>query len=157
MRWAAGRPFVLDLAHLNARTFWQVAEATEGPLVVTHTAAAALVRHHRNLDDDQLRAISERAGLVGLGFVPGFLRDGARARVSDAADHLDHIRSVAGTGILAIGSDLGGTRDTVRGLGSVGSIEKLCAELDRRGWPPSDSSALCWRNARRVLGTILDS
>jgi hypothetical protein len=88
----------------NVRTFWQVAEATQGPLVVTHSAAAALVTHHRNLDDDQLQAISKCAGLVGLAFVSGSLHDRARARVSDAADHLDHIRSVAGPAAVAIGT-----------------------------------------------------
>jgi membrane dipeptidase len=155
LRWAQGRPLVLDYAHLNRRTFWQVVELTDGPVVITHGAANALVRHDRNLDDDQLDAVRERNGVVGLALASSLLRADRRARVADAADHLDHIRSVAGVAAAAIGSDLGGARETVHRLASVGRLPTLLAELELRGWSRADRDALAWGNAHRVLTAIL--
>jgi membrane dipeptidase len=156
LRWAQGRPLVLDFAHLNRRTFWRVAELTDGPLVITHGASYALVKHQRNLDDQQLRAVRDRNGVIGLAAVSSFLRADRRATVADAADHLDHIRSVAGIGAVAVGSDLGGALKTVRGLASVRTLATLLAELELRGWTRAERNALAWGNAHRVLTAILD-
>ena len=69
---------LVDVSHLNERGFWDVAELSAAPLVASHSGAHVLCASPRNLTDDQLRAIGERGGLVGINFHVGFLRaDGA--------------------------------------------------------------------------------
>ncbi|WP_327670621.1 MULTISPECIES: dipeptidase [unclassified Streptomyces] len=74
------------------------------------------------------------------------------ATVSTVADHLDHMREVAGVDHIGIGGDYDGTAFTPDGLDDVSGYPNLIAELAARGWSHDDLSKLTWRNAVRVLG-----
>ncbi|MEU9913275.1 dipeptidase [Streptomyces sp. NPDC051001] len=78
------------------------------------------------------------------------------ATVSTVADHLDHMREVAGIDHLGIGGDYDGTAFTPDGLDDVSGYPNLIAELLDRGWSRSDLAKLTWRNAVRVLGAAED-
>ncbi|MEU6843724.1 dipeptidase [Streptomyces sp. NPDC046716] len=73
------------------------------------------------------------------------------ATVSTVADHLDHMREVAGVDHIGIGGDYDGTAFTPDGLNDVSGYPNLVAELLDRGWSKDDLSKLTWRNAVRVL------
>lgn len=73
------------------------------------------------------------------------------ATTATAADHLDHMRDVAGIDHLGIGGDYDGVPSTPAGLDDVASYPNLLAELLGRGWSPSDLAKLTWQNALRVL------
>ncbi|MGV9992639.1 dipeptidase [Streptomyces sp. NPDC003374] len=78
------------------------------------------------------------------------------ATVSTVADHLDHMREVAGVDHLGIGGDYDGTAFTPDGLDDVSGYPNLLAELLDRGWSTSDLAKLTWQNAVRVLGAAED-
>ncbi|KOG35298.1 dipeptidase [Streptomyces resistomycificus] len=78
------------------------------------------------------------------------------ATVSTVADHLDHMREVAGVDHLGIGGDYDGTAFTPDGLGDVSGYPNLLAELLDRGWSKADLAKLTWQNAVRVLGAAED-
>lgn len=78
------------------------------------------------------------------------------ATVSTVADHLDHMREVAGIDHLGIGGDYDGTAFTPDGLDDVSGYPNLVAELLDRGWSRSDLAKLTWQNAVRVLGAAED-
>jgi len=78
------------------------------------------------------------------------------ATVSTVADHLDHMREVAGIDHLGIGGDYDGTAFTPDGLNDVSGYPNLIAELLDRGWSKSDLAKLTWENAVRVLGAAED-
>ncbi|MFJ9742676.1 dipeptidase [Streptomyces sp. NPDC101166] len=78
------------------------------------------------------------------------------ATVSTVADHLDHMREVAGIDHLGIGGDYDGTAFTPDGLGDVSGYPNLVAELLDRGWSKPDLAKLTWQNAVRVLGAAED-
>ncbi|MFH9859689.1 dipeptidase [Streptomyces sp. NPDC017202] len=78
------------------------------------------------------------------------------ATVATVADHLDHMREVAGVDHLGIGGDYDGTAFTPEGLGDVSGYPRLLAELLERGWSTSDLAKLTWQNAVRVLGAAED-
>ena len=67
------------------------------------------------------------------------------------ADHLDHMREVAGVDHIGIGGDFDGTAFTPQGLEDVSGYPNLIAELLGRGWSQADLSKLTWGNAVRVL------
>ncbi|MEV0221164.1 dipeptidase [Streptomyces sp. NPDC050704] len=73
------------------------------------------------------------------------------ATVSTVADHLDHMREVAGVDHIGIGGDYDGTAFTPDGLNDVSGYPNLIAELLDRGWSPPDLAKLTWQNAVRVL------
>ncbi|MBJ7904987.1 dipeptidase [Streptomyces sp. DSM 110735] len=78
------------------------------------------------------------------------------ATVSTVADHLDHMREVAGIDHLGIGGDYDGTPFTPDGLNDVSGYPNLIAELLDRGWSKPDLAKLTWQNAVRVLGAAED-
>lgn len=64
---------VVDLAHASVQTFWDVIERSEGPLLVSHANAKAVMDHPRNLDDEELGALRERGGVIGVVLYPGYV------------------------------------------------------------------------------------
>ncbi|WP_225099061.1 dipeptidase [Streptomyces sp. CoH27] len=78
------------------------------------------------------------------------------ATVATVADHLDHMREVAGIDHLGIGGDYDGTAFTPDGLNDVSGYPNLLAELLERGWSKADLAKLTWKNAVRVLGAAED-
>lgn len=73
------------------------------------------------------------------------------ATVDTAADHLDHMREVAGVDHLGLGGDFDGTDHITAGLEDVSTYPRLIAELLRRGWSDQDLAKLTWANPLRVL------
>ncbi|GAQ55491.1 dipeptidase [Streptomyces acidiscabies] len=78
------------------------------------------------------------------------------ATVATVADHLDHMREVAGVDHLGIGGDYDGTAFTPEGLRDVSGYPNLLTELLDRGWSRADLAKLTWQNAVRVLGAAED-
>jgi membrane dipeptidase len=73
------------------------------------------------------------------------------ATLAQVADHVDHIRKVAGAEHVGIGSDFDGISYTPVGLEDVSTFPQLFAELIRRGWSDDDLRKLAGRNLLRVL------
>ncbi|WP_030572694.1 dipeptidase [Streptomyces aureocirculatus] len=78
------------------------------------------------------------------------------ATVATVADHLDHMREVAGVDHIGIGGDYDGTAFTPDGLDDVAGYPNLIAELFDRGWSRTDLAKLTWQNAVRALGAAED-
>ena len=85
---------------------------------------------------DSLRAWNSRAPAVTM---------------QQVADHLDHIRKIAGIDHVGIGSDFDGISSVPAGLEDVGKFPDLIAELLRRGWTEADVKKLAGLNVLRVL------
>jgi membrane dipeptidase len=66
---------MVDVSHVSDKTFWDVLETTQAPLIASHSSARALTGHPRNLTDGQLRAIAANHGVVMVNFYPAFLSD----------------------------------------------------------------------------------
>ncbi|OON73043.1 dipeptidase [Streptomyces tsukubensis] len=88
-----------------------------------------------------------------------FERDNPRPvpTVATVADHLDHMREVAGVDHVGVGGDYDGTAFTPAGLDDVSGYPNLVAELLGRGWSTADLSKLTWKNAVRALRDAEDA
>lgn len=142
---------VVDVSHLSEAAFWQVLEATHGPVVATHSNAAAIHPHPRNLTDDQLRALARRGGVVGVNFVPEFL---GGARLHHVVRHVRHMVEVMGPDHVALGSDFDGTSKTPEGLADVSRLPALTAALLQSGLGPETVRKILGENALRVFRTV---
>jgi membrane dipeptidase len=74
-----------------------------------------------------------------------------KATLGDVADHIEHIRHVAGIEHVGIGSDFDGISDEPAGLEDVSTFPALFAELARRGWSDDDLAQLAGGNLLRVM------
>lgn len=142
---------VIDVSHLSARSFWDVLTASRGPVIATHSNAAGLTPHPRNLSDDQLRAIARRGGVVGVNFYPPFTGGAALAQV---LAHADYLVKVMGVDHVALGSDFDGFSQRVRGLEDVSKLPNLTAGLLARGYSPTQVRKIVGGNALRVFRQV---
>ena len=83
-------------------------------------------------------------------FVPTFIASG-KARLSHVADHMDHVRRIAGADHVGIGSDFDGMPSVPTGLADVSMFPALTEELLRRGWPEEDVKKALGLNVLRVM------
>lgn len=145
---------LVDLSHLNAKGFWDVAEISTAPLVATHSNAHALSPTPRNLTDEQLDAVANSGGLVGLNFNVGFLRpDGDGSAPTSLHEIVEHARYIAdriGVAHLALGSDFDGAV-MPSDLQDVTRLPALVDELLAHGFNEEDVKAIAYRNWVRVL------
>ena len=145
---------VIDVSHLNERGFWEVAELSAAPLVASHSGAHVLCASPRNLTDDQLRAVGERRGVVGINFFVGFLRadgeDEADTPLALIAEHAAHVAQVAGPACVALGSDFDGATMPAA-LGDVTGLPALLDTLRGAGFTEAELEGVAAGNWRRVL------
>lgn len=140
---------VLDLTGCPPTAAHRIAAASKSPVIVSNTAAAALNPHPGNVTDEVLLALREANGLAMVTFDTARTGDSLHA----VADHIDHVRAVAGPHCVGLGAGFGtepaNTRPT--GLTDPSGYPHLIAELLDRGWPESDLALLTWGNTQRVL------
>jgi membrane dipeptidase len=145
---------LLDLAHLNERGFWDVAQITDSPLVVTHTAVYEICPSTRNLTDEQIDAVGQTNGVIGVIFEPMNLRrDGQPADdtpLDAIVQHIDYIAQRIGVDHVAFGSDFDGA-DMPAALGDAAGLPRLVDALRDHGFNADAVEKITCRNWFRVL------
>lgn len=143
---------VVDVSHLSERSFWDVAaEMQSRPFIATHSNAAGLTPHRRNLSDDQLREIMKRGGVVGVNFYPSFT---GGPELTHVLDHIEYLVNISGPDHVALGSDFDGFSQTVAGLEDVSRLPNLTAGLLDRGFTPDLVLKILGGNVLRVFRQV---
>jgi len=145
---------MVDLSHLNEAGFWDVAKHSDQPLVATHSNAHAICAHSRNLTNDQLRAIADSDGMVGLNFAVAFLREDGRmladVPLSQVLKHLDHLMNILGEDRVGLGSDYDGAI-VPEELTTVTGLPRLRQAMKEHRYDDPLIEKLCHGNWLRVL------
>jgi membrane dipeptidase len=160
---------LVDVSHLSLASMRHVLEIATKPVIASHSSADALVSHHRNLPDDDLRAIAATGGVIGVNFFPLFVEASGRATIDDVVAHIAHIAEVAGIDHVGIGPDftkelaieLFGDRQpifdgielcaAVDGVEGPADLLKIAAALERRGFDDVAVRKVMGGNFLRVL------
>lgn len=142
---------VVDLAHINRRGFFDALSIMTKAPMVTHTGVSGVHAHWRNLDDEQIRAVAERGGAIGIIFARRFL---GGATLEAVVDHLVHLIKIAGDEVPALGSDFDGFVIPPEGLEDVACLPNLTAALSRRGVPVRSIEKILGGNVLRVLEAV---
>jgi membrane dipeptidase len=154
---------LVDISHLNETGFWDVIELSKDPIVATHSNCKALCNHHRNLTDDQIKALAEKGGVLNLSFCKNFIMDAVNPRnsgaprnvgVEDWLDHLDHAVELVGTDHVGIGSDFDGGCG-IPGLDDITEIPNISRGMVARGYSNNDIEKILGTNNLRVFKKVL--
>jgi membrane dipeptidase len=143
---------ILDVTHLTDLGFSQAMDIYQGPVWASHHNCRSLVKHQRQLTDDQIRILIERGAVIGgvmdaWMLVEGWIRGvslpkAVGADLNRLIDHYDHICQIAGNADhIAIGSDLDGAFGTEQSpfdLETISDLQKLPDLLKKRGYKESD-------------------
>jgi membrane dipeptidase len=149
-----GLGIMLDLSHLNERGFWDVAAASNAPLVATHSNAHALSPNSRNLTDAQIDEIGRAGGIIGVTFHAGMLTEAGgidpSTPLARVVDHVDHIARRIGIDHVGFGSDFDGANVPAE-LGDAAGLPRLVDALQERGYSAAEIAKLAHANWLRVL------
>lgn len=168
---------ILDLAHASHATFVDVlARIGDAPIVVSHAACRAIHDHPRNVTDEQLRALADRGGLLGIMLHPLAI-DHERRTIARVIDHLEHAATVMGVERVCLGGDFVQRLSLVlpplaplpdglmpAGLEEGSAIENLAGPEDypalvealtARGWSAADIDAVTSANLLGLLRRAL--
>ncbi len=146
---------IIDVSHLAPAGFWDVSKLVNGPFIASHSNAAALCQHPRNLTDEQARCIADHGGVIGVNFCQPHLTDDKTANLDDVIDHIEHFWRVAGEDHVGLGSDYDGIDTPPEGLEDVTCLPLLIEELEKRGHSARRIEKFMGLNLLRVFATIL--
>jgi len=161
--------FILDVTHLCEETFWDTLACFSGPVWASHHNCRALVNDPRQLSDDQIRAVAERGGVIGLAMdtwmiVPGWEKrvttpEASGVSLDDALKHLDHICELLGNADhVGIGTDLDGgfgTEQSPKDVQSIADLAKIPSLLRERGFSELDVEKVAHGNFLELLRKAL--
>lgn len=145
---------MVDLSHLNARGFDDVAAISDAPLVATHSNAWAVTPHSRNLTDRQLDMIRDSDGMVGINFASAFLRPDGQMNAKFGLDilvrHFDHLVERLGEDRVGLGSDFDGAL-VPETIGDLSGLPNLIAAFREHGVDDDLLRKITHANWLRVL------
>jgi membrane dipeptidase len=146
---------IIDVSHVGIRTISDILAVTQNPIIASHSGARAIRDHYRNLYDDQIQAIANNGGVIGIVFYPPFLASPTPAYISDVIAHIDHIVNLVGTDHVAIGSDFDGIgTNVVVGLEDVTKYPDLTLALLQHGYTELEVAKFLGGNFRRVFEQV---
>ncbi|MBP5361177.1 MAG: membrane dipeptidase [Bacteroidaceae bacterium] len=144
---------MVDLSHGGVRSFYDALELSAAPIVCSHASCRALCDHPRNLDDEQMRALARKGGVMQVTLYPGFLRLDGEATILDAMAHLDHAIEVMGVDAVGLGTDFDGDGG-VPGLASASELINFTRQLLRRRYNEADIASIWGGNFLRVMDIV---
>jgi membrane dipeptidase len=142
---------LVDLSHVSDATMSDALDVSEAPVIFSHSSARALADVPRNVPDAILERLPANGGVVMVTFVPEYLSPDSTASVATVADHIDHIRDVAGIDHVGIGGDYDGISQEPDGLEDVSTYPVLFAELARRGYSDEEMAKVAGGNILRAM------
>jgi membrane dipeptidase len=146
---------MIDVSHLNEAGFWDVINHTTQPIIASHSCARTLCDHPRNLNDQQLKALAENQGVIGVNFCQDFLSPDGQASIDDVVKHICYIAETAGVDNVAFGSDFDGISEPPRGLEDASKFPDLVEKLFEVGFSTEEIKKISHGNFLRVLNTVL--
>lgn len=134
---------IVDVSHLNEKSFWDVMECSQRPVIASHSNVFNVQPHIRNLKDDQIKAIAKKGGVIGINFCRYFI--GYQRRAANLVYHIDYLVKLVGIDHVGLGSDFGILCGEVpKGLEDVSKLKNLTKELVVKGYKNSE--------IRKILG-----
>jgi membrane dipeptidase len=159
---------ILDVTHLCDECFWDALDCYDGPLWASHQNCRVLAPWNRQFADDQIKAVIERGGVLGMAFdaimmVPGWIHKRSKPadfqlKIERICDHIDHVCQLAGNARhVGIGTDLDGgygNEQTPMDLNSIADLQILPGLLRARGYSQADVEGIMWRNFVEFLRRV---
>jgi membrane dipeptidase len=151
---------ILDVTHLCDECFWDAMDIYDGPLWASHQNCRKLAPWNRQFADDQIKAVVQRGGILGMAFdaimmVPGWVHLKSKPadfqlKIERIVDHIDHICQIAGNAKhVGIGTDLDGgfgTEQTPMDLNTIADLQTIPGLLKKRGYTAKDIDGIMSRN-----------
>ncbi len=149
---------LIDTAHCSEKAFWAVMDLSDAPVVATHIGVrklALVIFKERNLSDEQIRAIADKGGLIGVIFCPWYLKRWSLfSKVEVLIANIKYIADRVGADHVALGSDMDGWLWNVRGIRDIRDLPKVTQALLNSGFSEEEVMKILGGNFIRVLKEV---
>lgn len=157
---------LVDVSHANEKSFWDIYEKTTKPFIASHSNVYSICPAARNLNDDQIKAIAARKGVIGMNAWPEFICE-QKPTAEKLADHIDYIANLVGIDHINLGFDFcdflktetlsfsESACDTTVGLEDASKIPRFLDILTKRGYKTEDIEKIAYKNIMRVIENVL--
>ncbi len=146
---------LLDVSHLNDKSFYDVASISTKPIIATHSNSRTICNHPRNLTDDMFRIIKESGGCVGINLYPLFVTENERCTTDDIITHIEHFMSLDGYRAIGVGADFDGTDDCLpEDIQDCQGIYRIFDKLKSIGTENTYIEKISHANFERVFGEV---
>jgi membrane dipeptidase len=146
---------VIDVSHSADKTVFDILDTSSAPVIASHSGIRAKRDFNRNLTEEQILAIGAHGGVIGVVFLPYFLREPEdKATIEDVIGCIDHICQLVGPDHAALGSDFDGFGGALPGLEDVTKMGAIGAGLRRRGFSEGDIAKVAGLNFLRVWDAV---
>ena len=147
---------MVDVSHTADSTFYDVLEATEAPVIASHSSVDGVKEHARNLSDDMLGALAKNGGVIHIDTVIKYIDPVERPKtpLSVFLDHIAHAIEVAGADHVGLGLDYGYDAPAPEGLEHSGKLEVVTYELLKRGYDEETVRKILGENTLRVMAEV---
>ena len=135
-----------DVSHLNEDGFWDIYDQMDLPPVASHSNCRWLCPVPRNLRKEQVRAIIEKGGFIGINFYTHFLTRRNASTLEDVFRHIDAICEMGGENVLGFGSDFDGIESSPQGLDGPADLPRLIDMLRLRGFNQEELEGIAGKN-----------
>ena len=147
---------LIDVSHLSDAGFWDVIKYSKNAIVASHSNCFSLCPFRRNLKDDQIKALSDKGGVIGVTYVPDFLtQDKRKANIEDVLNHIDYLIKIGGINCVGLGSDFDGTRALPLNLDGADKIPNITSGLIRRGYKENEILKILGGNFLRIIKEVI--
>jgi len=169
IHWMESKGMLIDVSHLNEKSFWDVVKYAKKPFIASHSNAKALCDVPRNLTDEQILAIKNADGLIGLNAFREFIDTSeSKQTLSAYVDHIVYMVDLAGIDHVGLGFDFvdyldedamgtfatGGLEYT-KDLENCTKAQGIVDELMQRAFSTEAINKICYGNFMRVLSKII--
>jgi len=120
---------ILDVSHINEAGFWDAHRLSTRPYMASHSNTYAITPHDRNLTNDQIRAMVDSGGIIGLVLYPQLLTQRDNANMNDIVAHISHFINLGAGANLGLGGDLDGFGTMPQGFTCVSSYGFLAEKI----------------------------
>ena len=148
---------IIDVSHANEHTFWDILNVSEKPVIASHSNCRSLCNVQRNLTDQQIVAIAEMGGLIGMNTYGPFIAEKEEERGARMlAKHARHIASIAGSEHIACGFDYTDflaeyANNSKHDLSMAKDAQRFPVALSEEGFSEEEIRNITFGNAFRFL------
>lgn len=165
---------MIDVAHCGVKTTLETIEASKDPVVVSHAGAHALNPSNKRLKtDDEIKALAEKGGVIGIHGGPNMLANTKRQGIQDLLKHVDYIANLVGADHVAVGLDIvfddfvalfhsflvthgaKGTAKFMEGIESPEEWPNITRGLVLRGYSDQEIKKIIGGNALKIMDRII--
>jgi membrane dipeptidase len=144
---------IIDCSHLSDKGFYDCIKYSKHPIVCSHSNSRSVCNVVRNMSDEMILALKENKGLMGINYCPDFISNSKKNQIPDIIKHINHIKSVGGIDIIALGSDFDGI-PTPNGMSDCTKVNLLKEALIKEGYTHEEIEKIFYKNFLRVFKKV---